>query len=218
MVPESQSFGTISTLPLGYAENWTKRSKTSRSITLCRLTQALEGIEQETGRRIVVCLEMEPGCVLESILDRYSSCFASSCPPQPRRCPSFSGQNSAVYRRVLRYLSPGRDVREPCRVFKQDSQGRESSLARSSYRVRWKSCEPNTPEAVIAALTEFDEPRYLHQVRARGADGNIAAAADLGDALNDKKCSYMMEPGGYIFMCRSMRWRCRPRSCVRPVD
>ena len=43
--------------------------------------------------------------------------------------------------------------------------------------------EAPAPAQARTALARYDEPRYLHAVRSRGADGNLQSAMDLGAAL-----------------------------------
>ena len=200
LLPAAQRFGTISTLPLGYAENWTKPRQNLSIASLCRFAQALEEIESKTGRRIVLCLEMEPGCVLESTA-QVLRLFGEQLPA----CAAKMGISAS---KIRRHLGVCFDVCHQAVMFEDPAK----SLARIHKagifvgKIQLSNAlevlRPSTPE-LIAALAGFDEPRYLHQVRARGADGKIVAAADLGDALNDENF---------------IRDLARPFSCARPRD
>src|SRR5690606_34063727 len=62
--------GTISTLPIEWG---TPRpgdeALAVAGANLLRVAQRLSELEQETGRRISLCLEPEPGCVLQTSQD-----------------------------------------------------------------------------------------------------------------------------------------------------
>ena len=116
LLPESRRFGTISTLPLGYAVNWTEAQQNLSIETLCRLAQALEGIERKTGRRIVVCLEMEPGCVIENtgqVLELFRE-----------QLPATAAKMSGSPDNVRRYIGVCFDICHG-RVVIQNSRGRD---------------------------------------------------------------------------------------------
>ena len=182
LLPESQRFGTISTLPLGYAENWSEERQNLSIATLCRLTQALNDLEQKTGRRIVVCLEMEPDCVLE----HTAQVLKLFCEQLPAAAESMSISPD----NIRRYIGVCFDICHQAVMFENPAESLSMIHQAGIFvgKIQLSSAlevmRPNTPE-LVAALTDFDEPRYLHQVRARGADGDIAAAADLGEALNN---------------------------------
>lgn len=58
--------GAISTLPLGYAQEWSAIQQKTAVNQLIELSCFLEKLEQETGKHICFGIEMEPDCVLES--------------------------------------------------------------------------------------------------------------------------------------------------------
>lgn len=183
LLPDSRRFGTISTLPLGYAEGWTDERQNLSVATLSRLAEALEGIERETGRRIVVCLEMEPGCVLErtaQVLKLFRV-----------QLPAMAAGTSVSAESIRRYIGVCFDVCHQAVMFEDPAKSLRKLHKAGIFvgKIQLSSAlevvQPNTPD-LVAELARFDEPRYLHQVRARGADGKIRAAADLGDALADE--------------------------------
>lgn len=183
LLPESQRFGTISTLPLGYAEGWTDEQQNLSVATLSRLAEALEGIEQETGRRIVVCLEMEPGCVLERT-SQVLRLFRE-------QLPAMAEGTSVSPDSIRRYIGVCFDVCHQAVMFEDPAKSLRKLHKAGIFvgKIQLSSAlevvQPNAP-GLAAVLAGFDEPRYLHQVRARGADGKVIAAADLSDALADE--------------------------------
>lgn len=61
--------GSISTLPLGWAEPWDHDTDARARHNLAALSDDLRRIEEQTGRRIRVAIEPEPGCVIGSCAD-----------------------------------------------------------------------------------------------------------------------------------------------------
>ncbi|MFC3121396.1 metabolite traffic protein EboE [Agaribacter flavus] len=68
-LPKEERFGAISTLPLAYAKSWSDEQHHSATIHLIQLAEYLACLERESGKRIVVCIEMEPDCVLQSTIE-----------------------------------------------------------------------------------------------------------------------------------------------------
>jgi hypothetical protein len=65
-LPEETEQGAISTLPLGYSQEWTVMQQKTAVNQLIDLSCFLEKLEQDTGKHICFGIEMEPDCVLES--------------------------------------------------------------------------------------------------------------------------------------------------------
>lgn len=72
LMGDSQPRGTISTLPLGYRSDWNSEAEAQAKLNLCKLSDELAILKEKTGKSIVVCLEMEPDCVLESTIELLS--------------------------------------------------------------------------------------------------------------------------------------------------
>lgn len=64
-LPHNQACGAISTLPLAYAQDWSADSHQHAISHLLSLTEHLIVLEQQSGKQIIVCIEMEPDCVLQ---------------------------------------------------------------------------------------------------------------------------------------------------------
>ena len=84
LMPPDQEEGTISTLPLGYAPDWSEAKQEQALTSLCQLASALERLKQRCGRSIRICLEMEPGCVLERTY-QIVELFTKQLPATARR-------------------------------------------------------------------------------------------------------------------------------------
>ncbi|MFJ8111883.1 metabolite traffic protein EboE [Streptomyces sp. NPDC096132] len=181
LLPEDAERGSVSTLPLGWREPWpVERADTARR-ALDRLAAGLAAIEADTGRRIRVGFEPEPGCVVETTAqaarhlggldpERLGVCLDA--------CHLAVGfeEPAAALRRLADAGLPVVKLQAACAV---------------------EATDPADP-AARAALRRLAEPRFLHQTRtprdttAHGArdpagapdDGAVLGTDDLGEALD----------------------------------
>jgi sugar phosphate isomerase/epimerase len=175
-LPEEAAEGSLSTLPLGDREGWDAARQQQALARLCRLTQALAELEDETGRRVRVCLEMEPGCVLErtqEAIDLFT-----------RDLPAAAKAHGVPAQALTRHLGVCYDVCHQA-VMHEDPGESLAALGRAGITVGkiQVSSALEVPEPAHAPLAPFAEPRYLHQVRSRAADGRLLGCADLPEAL-----------------------------------
>ncbi|WP_455233995.1 metabolite traffic protein EboE [Thiogranum longum] len=180
-LPEACRTGTISTLPLGYSGNWSKDRFDAALGALCRVVQELEKLEEVSGHAIRICLEMEPGCVLEET-SQMVSLFAETLPVTARRLRVESDL-------LRRYLGVCFDICHQAVMF-EDPYTSLAALRREQIAIG--KIQLSSALEVVApgdaesrqALSSYTEPRYLHQVRARLASGEIKGVMDLPDALD----------------------------------
>ena len=67
LLPESEPVGSISTLPIGWPSELSDPSQLLQAgQNLRELADHLRSIESRTGKRIVVAIEPEPGCILDT--------------------------------------------------------------------------------------------------------------------------------------------------------
>ena len=143
---------------------------------LADTARRLVSLEESTGTRVVLGLEPEPLCTLETTEEAIAF---------------FLGP----LRKAL-----GRDVRASERlgvcwdVCHQAVEGEDPAAALEALAVAripvvkvQASCALEVPDpsdpAARAALARFDEPRWLHQTIARRKDGSLRRAADLPEVL-----------------------------------
>ena len=143
-----------------------------------RCAEGLRQIEDETGVRVVLALEPEPRCTLETI-DEAIAFFDG---PLSR---ALEGRGS-----LRRWLGLCYDVCHQA-VMHEDPAEAFAKLARAGLSVAkiQASCaleveDPTDPEAT-RLLEAFDEPIWLHQVAARDARGTLHVGQDLGAAIAD---------------------------------
>ncbi|QNP69305.1 metabolite traffic protein EboE [Streptomyces roseirectus] len=166
LLPDDARRGSVSTVPLAWREPWPADRADAARRALDRLAGGLAGIEADTGRRIRVGFEPEPGCVVETTAqaverlggldpDRLGVCL-DAC----HLAVQFEDPAAAL----ARLRAAGLPV-----VKLQASSAIEAT-------------DPADP-AARAALRRLAEPRFLHQTRTVRA-GRVLDADDLPDALD----------------------------------
>jgi sugar phosphate isomerase/epimerase len=165
LLPDDVEEGSISTLPLGWREEWNEAAGAAARAALEQVADGLHRLEAETGRRIRLALEPEPGCEIESVA-QASDFLAGLAPDRIGIC--LDACHLAVqFEQADGALAELADRRVP--VVKAQIS--------SALRVE----RPGSTEA-RALLDGFTEPRFLHQVRER-VNGRVAGVDDLPDAL-----------------------------------
>src|SRR5262249_50631431 len=139
---------------------------------------------RETGRFICLCLEPEPGCVLQ--LSEDIVCFFEK--------HLLRGGDEKTVRRHVRVCH---DVCHAAVMFEEQADvlrryhaaGIVVGKVQVSSAVRMALDELPEAErsAALAQLAEFDERRYLHQTMVREAGGPPTFYEDLSDALAEKR-------------------------------
>ncbi len=177
LLPEGAT-GSISTLPLGWPHaRWHAEDLHTAAEFYREVAEYAERIEQESGRHIVIAIEPEPGCVLntaEETVDFFEHfLFRGPTEKAARRhvsvchdiCHSgvmFESQRSALQR----YRDAG------IRVGKIQVS--------SAVHVPWDRYrdDPQAGRRCLEQLRTFNEPRFLHQTTESGPDGGRARFTD----------------------------------------
>lgn len=179
---------SISTLPIGWPgplgvsrSDTTRRTDAERTAAaganLRQLADELEKIEERGGRRVVVAIEPEPGCVLDSC-DDIVDFFGRELPDPVHR----------------RYLTVCHDVCHSAVMFESQSDAL-AAYARSGIgvgKVQISSAidvplsdyTADQRRAAIAELGGFAEDRYLHQTGVTDAAGRFRLVEDLPQWLS----------------------------------
>lgn len=178
--------GTISTLPLGFAPDWTPTRHAAALAQLCTLAAELARLADHHGRPIRVCLEPEPGCVLETTSD----CLALF----NRDLPAAARAAGLSWDTLSTHVGLCYDC---CHQAVQFEDPRESLQRLTAAGVPigkvQVSCalqiDDPSPRVLTQVGRDFAEPRYLHQVRAKipADDGpaRVHGRLDLPQALAD---------------------------------
>ena len=165
LLPEDAEEGTISTLPLGWRAPWGDGELARARGQLTRLARSLAELEAETGRRIRVGLEPEPGCVVETTEQAGALLFDLE--------PEWIGVCLDACHLAVQFEEPGEAVAS------LGAAGVPIVKAQVSNALRVSS--PRS-RASSARLEAFAEPRFLHQTRERRG-GVVTGVDDLDDAM-----------------------------------
>ncbi|MFT7561077.1 MAG: hypothetical protein ACI93R_003002 [Flavobacteriales bacterium] len=182
ILPEDENIGTISTVPLGYRIGWTPDQHALACQHLCEFTEYAENIERRTGKHIRLCLEMEPGCVLETtpqVIEFFSDTFAQHA--------SESGFSQA---RIRRYIGLCYDVCHQA-VMQEDIAESVRAITVAGIiigKVQISSAlKADISPATLVKLQEFAEPKYMHQTTRCDDNGQVIFADDLSDIISDSQ-------------------------------
>lgn len=170
--------GSISTVPGSFKPLIRNDSdRQCMAHMLCAVAEHLAGIERETGRLIHIGLEPEPSCFIETT-DEFISFYRDTL-------LSCGESSEAVIRRHIGVCI------DTCHVAVQFEDVRDvmdrylaDGVRISKIQISAALETANTADA-REALRRFDEPVYLHQVRALRADGRLLGWTDLSEALAD---------------------------------
>ena len=180
----SGAAGSISTLPIGWGTPRPDETQKRRAAQyLLEISVELERLEQQTGRFICLCLEPEPGCLLErssDIVDFFETYLLPGSDEQ----------------RVRRYLQVCHDVCHAVVMFEEQDQvlsrfaaagiGVGKVQISSAVVVRWDQLDPGQRQAARRQLAAFAEDRYLHQTMVRSPDGTLSFHEDLPPLVADQ--------------------------------
>ncbi|ASU78784.1 xylose isomerase [Actinopolyspora erythraea] len=166
LLPEDVSTGSVSTLPLGWGAWWSEEHHARALAQLTELTDTLSLLTAREGRSVLVGLEPEPGCVLETTAQAVSALSGTDT--------EHLGVCLDACHLAVAFEEPGRAV----------ARLREAGLpvvkAQASCALRVD--EPRD-QRTLEELEAFVEPRFLHQTQQSG-DGVRRAVDDLEHALS----------------------------------
>lgn len=190
MLPPEQNKGSISTLPLGYMKQWTDQAQASALDNLSRAVVELSRLEDRSGKHIQLCLEMEPGCVLEET----SQILALFEQDLPRALQASGGSEEQLHR----YLGVCFDICHQAVMFEDIEQSLQQihaaniQIGKIQISSALKVKQPQDQE-VKAWLSDYAESRYLHQVTGRNTHNQRLFADDLVDAIQDRAFNQLDE-------------------------
>ena len=175
--------GSISTLPLAWRHPGPDADQMQAAVqNLRHVARRLAALEEQTGRLIYVCLEPEPGCVLQRSDDVVRFFHESLC-------------RHGDTQQLLRYIRVCHDVCHTAVMF-EDQRSVLSKYAASgirvgkvqvssAVRVQFDAANAADRTKALSELASFAEDRYLHQtVIASSNDAPPRFFDDLPEALN----------------------------------
>lgn len=177
LLPDDGSIGSISTLPIAWNSPPPSDAQLARAGANFRdLATYLRQIELDTGRRIMLAMEPEPGCVLDTVAD-VVRWFAEQLPDSNQR----------------RYLSICHDICHSAVMMERQTDvidrlaAEEIAIGKiqvsNAVVAGWNAMAGGRRREAIDQLREFAEDRYLHQTGRLTADGGFQLAPDLATLL-----------------------------------
>ncbi|MFN9880859.1 MAG: metabolite traffic protein EboE [Planctomycetota bacterium] len=168
--------GTISTLPLGWPSG-TSQGHAFHDACSDNLLAAARYAEQraaETGKRIRICLEPEPGCTLSSSSDvvEYFTDYLFSIEPD------LTAAHLGICHDVCHAVVMKESQQEALSAYRANEIPIGKVQISAALLADFSGSVDTRPDDLARQLAEFAEPRYLHQTMAGGR-----LYEDLPDAL-----------------------------------
>jgi hypothetical protein len=177
ILPEGYS-GSISTLPLGWPHApWHAENYSIAAEQLLDVARYLDRLTQQRGCEIVVAIEPEPGCVLDTA-DDVIEFFEHYL---------LRGADAELARR---HLTVCHDICHSGVMFEPQQQALDQYLkaglrigkvqVSSAVHVPWDEAvgQPDRQQAMLKQVQSFSEPKYLHQTTRCNAAGRLQDIAD----------------------------------------
>ncbi|MGJ8692874.1 MAG: metabolite traffic protein EboE [Thalassotalea sp.] len=175
-LPDNINIGAISTLPFAYASNWSKERHHSAIAQLLALTKYLKTLEQQTKKRIVLCLEMEPDCVFQAT-DELVTFFTNDLLPAALK----QGISNAD---VLRYIGCCYDTCHQAvmneNIGKSLTKINQAGIYIGKIQISNAVQATLTDQQSVTELTTlFQDAKFLHQSKIFHGDKYHTELADL---------------------------------------
>lgn len=187
ILPDDLFEGGISTSPLSYKYWWDNRSAACAQATmeLLKLVPYLAQTEQKTGKWIHIDIEPEPDGLLENhreFVEWYTEmlipfAITAGVPEEWVRRHIHICFDVCHY--GVSFDKPASSLQELAEKNISIGKIQISSALRVDLR--------NNATERIEALKQYEEPTYLHQVKALKKDGSFEQFKDLSEALNQFK-------------------------------
>jgi hypothetical protein len=160
--------GSISTVPIGFKRGFKVVEGAVRA-NLMRVLEHLDRLRQKSGKLILLALEPEPGCLLETVHEVISYFERMAFPDELSR--GF-GICFDCCHQAVEFENPFHSLKLLAEAGITVAKIQVSSALRIINPAR-------------ALLEKFCEPRYLHQVVIRDETGTLRRYDDLPEALRD---------------------------------
>ncbi|MCA9136158.1 MAG: metabolite traffic protein EboE [Planctomycetales bacterium] len=182
LLPASQEVGSISTLPIGWPDNpFADEPTGADNVDIAgthfrELAEFLDRLYQETGKRIVVAIEPEPGCIIDTVdgMVRFFDQYLGSETHRRYITVCHDICHSAVMNESQRMV---------IQTYGEAGIGIGKVQVSSAIVADWESIGGNDRAAAFEQLAGFAEDRYLHQTGQIGRDGSFKLAQDLPELV-----------------------------------
>ena len=163
MLGSDQTFGTISTLPLGWSTESTPQFMQQCAANLQTCCQQLAKLRDQTGKHIFLCIEPEPGCVFQTsqqLVDFFEQYLLTGNEEANRQLIEFVGVCHDICHSAVMF--------EPQKVALDLYQSRGIRVGKVQVSSAIAAdfgygCDEEQSETMCHVLHQFAEDRYLHQ-------------------------------------------------------
>ena len=175
--------GSISTLPLGWGNpEATDDQITAAVANLKTVGKFLEELESESGRRICIAIEPEPGCILDTTEDMVG--FFNRYLPEANLRPYLTVCHDICHAAVMY-----EDQSEVLKQYADAGIAIGKVQVSSAISVDWTSMNEEVMSKAIEQLRQFAEDRYLHQTSVKSQNGKTRLVDDLPQLLESVESS-----------------------------
>jgi sugar phosphate isomerase/epimerase len=179
LLPEEVT-GSISTVPGSY-KPWTVsgRQVVEISSSLATVAAHLAGIHARTGREIVLALEPEPDCLIETTQEAVDF-FQGPLIEFGRQAEDCIHRHLGV---CIDTAHAAVEFEDPASAVRQLQQaGIRIGKIQISAALRLETNEPS-----LRRLADFQDAVYLHQAKVKHGQGELRSYHDLPDVLADER-------------------------------
>ncbi|KAA1258756.1 hypothetical protein LF1_12790 [Rubripirellula obstinata] len=177
LLSDDQSTGSISTLPIGWPTDCDpSKAKEASGEALRTLAKFLSKLESKTGKRIVVAIEPEPGCMLDTTEDVVDF-FANELPESMHR------RHIAVCHDVCHSAVMMESQAVVIDRLATEGIGIGKVQISSAVVADWQAMAEGRRREAITQLSQFAEDRYLHQTGRVNSAGKFMLSEDLPNLL-----------------------------------
>lgn len=182
ILPSEQVVGSISTLPIGWPDNpFDEQAASGDAIGIAgqnfrELASFLDQLYHESGKRIVVAIEPEPGCIIDTV-DGMIRFFDQHLGGETHR------QYITVCHDICHSAVMNESQRKVIGAYGEAGIGIGKVQVSSAIVADWESIAANEHAATLQQLGDFAEDRYLHQTGQIGRDGSFSLAQDLPELV-----------------------------------
>jgi sugar phosphate isomerase/epimerase len=176
LLPDDGKPGTISTLPIGWPSGNDAGTLEKAGEQFRHLARFLAKLESDTGRRIVVAIEPEPGCLIDRAEDAVRFFEQHLTEPVDRRHLSICHD--------VCHASVMAESQEEVITAYADAGIAVGKLQVSNGIVGdWEMMATGRRREAVKQLAAFAEDRYLHQTGRVAKDDKFYLAEDLPNLL-----------------------------------
>lgn len=162
--------GSISTVPVGFKRGF-KDEGTAVRTNLMLVLKHLDRLRQKSGKTILLALEPEPGCLLETTHEVVEFFDRMAFPDELRRG---IGLCFDCCHQAVEFETPSHSLKLLA----------DAEIAVAKVQVS-SALRVKNPDRAL--LEKFCEPCYLHQVVIRDEAGVLSRYSDLPDALREHR-------------------------------